>query len=100
MKKLIEAVMQRAAILTIVVALLLAWGAVAAVKKRRKGQQVRKLLFNLFISAFGILLYVLMIYGHESIVVKILITEFGSFALGYSGISMLNSMKNEDKNDK
>jgi hypothetical protein len=55
-------------------------------------------LLNLFIFSFGILLYVVMIIGHQSVLEKLLVSEIGSLALCFSGISMLHSIK--DKNEK
>lgn len=58
---------------------------------------MRKFLINLLIFGFGILLYVLMFYSHELIFVKIFVSEIGSFALCYSGFSIILSIKNKNE---
>lgn len=50
-------------------------------------------LLNFFIFCFGILLYVLAITGHQSVLEKLIVSEIGSVALCFSGISILYSIR-------
>lgn len=50
-------------------------------------------LLHFFIFSFGILLYVAVITGHQSVLENLIVSEIGSVALCFSGITMLYSIR-------
>lgn len=53
---------------------------------------MQKLIMNLLLFGCGMLLYAIVIFYSKPVFESILLAELGSFALGFSSISMLHSM--------
>jgi hypothetical protein len=63
----------------------------------RKGATLLKLstLFSITLIVLGVILYILTIQSHASSLIRLVIAEVGSIAIGIGGIVLLSSLKDK-----